>query len=80
MVSDRKPCPTCRHLREENARLKKLLKGYSMPWEDPVPTTPESQIPPSESPARQISTAEKITLFRRLFRGRSDVYPVRCHL
>ena len=30
-----------------------------------------------ETEPSQLSTAEKVTLFRRLFRGRTDVYPVR---
>jgi hypothetical protein len=39
----------------------------------PQPTAVEAQGP---EPSR-LSTAEKVTLFRRLFRGRTDVYPVR---
>lgn len=50
-------------LRDENARLKALLKGHGISWEG---------VPPSP-----VSSAEKIALFRRLFRGRVDIYPVR---
>ena len=62
-------------LREENARLRALLTRHGIVWEEKFdvkaktkkPATTDSQLPPSE----------KITLFRRLFRGRTDVYPVR---
>lgn len=66
-------------LREENARLKKLLTQHGIAWEEP--TIPESVPAPTESaPAptpTHFTTDDKIALFRRLFRGREDVYPQR---
>lgn len=63
-------------LRSENARLSAMLEAHGIDWRlspEPIPvdlTTPE----PEPSP---LSTDEKVVLFRRLFRGRSDVYPLR---
>jgi superfamily II DNA or RNA helicase len=63
-------------LREENARLKALLSSHGIVWEEsPVAEQPPAQIEPPEPV--QLSTDEKIALFRRLFRGRTDVYPLR---
>ena len=55
-------------LRGENARLIGLLDEHGIAWRGPVPA-PASATPPS--------TNEKVALFLRLFRGRTDVYPVR---
>jgi hypothetical protein len=60
-------------LQTENARLTALLEAHGIEWRVPQPTAVEAQGP---EPSR-LSTAEKVTLFRRLFRGRTDVYPVR---
>ncbi len=59
-----------RRLRGENARLIGLLDDHGIAWHgyEPVPA-PASAIP--------LSTDKKVALFRRLFRGRTDVYPVR---
>lgn len=57
-------------LRAENARLVGLLDAHGIEWRLPEPVdTPVNAAP--------LSTDEKVTLFRRLFRGRTDVYPVR---
>ena len=57
-------------LRAENARLVGLLEASGMEWRLPEPvTTPVNAAP--------LTTDEKVALFRRLFRGRTDVYPVR---
>jgi superfamily II DNA or RNA helicase len=62
-------------LRAENARLIALLESHGIDWQhDPAPTTPSALPPPGAS---GFSTAEKVALFRRLFRGRTDVHPVR---
>ena len=66
-----------RRLREENARLKELLTSHGIAWgepaiSEPVPSTTES--PPAQP---HFTTDDKIALFRRLFRGREDVYPQR---
>ncbi len=64
-------------LREDNARLKALLTHHGIDCEDRP--APEPEAPPvGPVPASvQFTTADKIALFRRLFRGRTDVYPQR---
>jgi len=61
-------------LRSENARLISLLDAHGIEWRlppEPIPlTTPE--VEPSN-----FSATEKVAIFRRLFRGRTDVYPLR---
>ena len=66
-----------RRLRDENARLKKLLTQHGISCEES--TIPESVPAPTESApfSTQLTTDDKIALFRRLFRGREDVYPQR---
>ena len=66
-------------LREENARLKSLLNARGIPWkEDQNIVAGEEAIQRlSHKETRPLDSAAKISLFRRLFRGRSDVYPVR---
>jgi len=60
-------------LQLENARLISLLESHGIEWRlSSPPTAPV----PKPKPSR-LSTGEKIALFRRLFRGRTDVYPVR---
>ena len=56
-------------LRGENARLVALLDERSIRSRESAPEHPTGQ------PA--LSTADKVGLFRRLFRGRVDVFPVR---
>lgn len=60
-------------LRAENARLIALLEAHGIEWRQP----PELQRTELEQEASPLSTAEKVALFRDLFRGRDDVYPVR---
>ncbi len=70
-------------LQSENARLVALLESHAIDWRPPLspksrpaPATPVPE--PEPEPLRSsLSTAEKVALFRRLFRGRTDVYPVR---
>jgi superfamily II DNA or RNA helicase len=59
-------------LQAENARLIALLDSHGIEWRLP----PEPPPTPEPEPSK-LSTAEKIVLFRRLFRGRTDVYPLR---
>ena len=62
-------------LRMENARLIALLESHGIDWwRSSVPTTEPA--PPPSAPSH-LSAAAKIALFRRLFRGRTDVHPVR---
>ena len=64
-------------LREENNRLKSLLSQQGIIWEQETEgSAPKASttLPASEL---SLSTKDKIALFRRLFRGRDDVYPQR---
>ncbi|EQD64431.1 type III restriction protein res subunit, partial [mine drainage metagenome] len=63
-----------RQLREDNDRLKALLTSHGIRWEE-NPGPPQAPVPEPANP--KISTAEKVAIFRRLFRGRTDVYPLR---
>ena len=70
-------------LQAENARLVALLESHGIAWHAPPaaasPAVPIASVPAPEpaSPGPSLSTAEKVALFRRLFRGRTDVYPLR---
>lgn len=61
-------------LQAENGRLVALLESNNIEWRKPafcsLAVAPESE-------SQKLSTAEKIRLFRSLFRGRTDIYPVR---
>ena len=56
----------------ENARLIALLETNGIDWRLPTANTS-----PHVEPEPALSTAEKIAIFRKLFRGRNDVYPIR---
>jgi hypothetical protein len=63
-------------LREENARLRRLLTVHSIPIpqlapENPPPAKPVETAPPVDKAER---ARKRIALFRSLFRGREDVY------
>ena len=60
-------------LQAENARLIALLESHDIQWRPPQPVVLAAREP---EPSK-LSTADKVALFRRLFRGRTDVYPVR---
>ena len=70
-------------LQSENARLAALLDSHGIDWR--LPPSLASQLDPAlpackqdpDWPRSSLSTAGKVALFRRLFRGRTDVYPVR---
>lgn len=76
MVSDGEQ-DELRRLREENARLKDLLTQHGIAWEEPTATAPVPAPTESASAQTRFTTDDKIALFRRLFRGREDVYPQR---
>ncbi len=70
----------CERLQEENTRLRKLLAGTGQGREPVEPTngTRAALAPTPALPTRsEPSVAEKIALFRSLFRGRDDVFAVR---
>ncbi|MBU1664794.1 MAG: DEAD/DEAH box helicase, partial [Gammaproteobacteria bacterium] len=60
-------------LQIKNARLITLLETHGIDWRLP----PEPEPTPAPLETSKFSTSEKLALFRRLFRGREDVYPVR---
>ena len=65
-------------LQAENARLVALLESRGIEWRSI--SSPSSAAPvtasEAEPPRASLSTADKVALFRRLFRGRTDVYTV----
>ena len=60
-------------LRAENARLIALLEAHGIEWRLPQPGT----FVLGDQRRNRLTTTEKVALFRRLFRGRTDVYSVR---
>lgn len=61
-------------LQAENARLIALLDAHGVDWRLPEPVRIQvAQIELSQ----QLNTDGKVALFRSLFRGRADVYPIR---
>lgn len=65
------------HLRAENARLIALLEAHGVEWR--LPDEPPLVEPTSPPPliSSSLDTDAKLALFRRLFRGRTDVFPMR---
>jgi len=62
-------------LRTENTRLIALLESHGIEWR--LPKTAKTEPPTTKLESSLLTTDEKIALFRRLFQGRSDVYPIR---
>ena len=74
----------CERLRTENAKLHALLEAHGISSSPAVvahgeteQAVSESDAIPDSTPSNALSPSEKVALFRRLFRGRIDVYPVR---
>ncbi len=61
-------------LQVENARLVALLEAHGIEWRLPAATQAPLETGHERVP---ISTEEKLALFRRLFQGRADAFPVR---
>jgi superfamily II DNA or RNA helicase len=64
----------------ENARLMAMLESHGIESHPlPLPQARPAPLPEAEPqpPRSSLTTAEKVSLFRRLFKGRTDVYPVR---
>jgi superfamily II DNA or RNA helicase len=57
-------------LQAENARLVSLLEARGIDWRAPAALAATFE-------SAKLSTGDKVALFRRLFRGRTDVYPIR---
>jgi superfamily II DNA or RNA helicase len=62
-------------LQAENARLIALLDAHGIDWQPPVEPARIPLAPVDLSSA--LDTRSKVALFRRLFRGRTDIYPLR---
>ncbi|GMV01229.1 MAG: hypothetical protein AMXMBFR52_08850 [Burkholderiales bacterium] len=60
-------------LQAENERLIALLEASGIEWQRAA----EPATPPSKPESSRLSAEAKVALFRRRFRGRTDVYPVR---
>jgi superfamily II DNA or RNA helicase len=70
----------CASLREENERLKKLLglrPGDFAPTPIPVVSEPSAPYTSANQVTNDSPIETQIALFRSLFRGREDAYPVR---
>jgi superfamily II DNA or RNA helicase len=61
-------------LRAEIARLVALLDAHGIEWRLQPEPAPLASV---DSEPSKFSTDQKVALFRRLFRGRTDVYPIR---
>jgi hypothetical protein len=61
-------------LEAENARLISLLEQQGIAWRLPAA---QVLLTNEIKQTRNLSTQEKVAIFRRLFRGRTDVYPLR---
>jgi len=60
-------------LNAENARLIALLESHGIEWR----LSPEQELSVLEPDPSRLTPAEKVALFRKLFRGRTDIYPIR---
>ncbi len=82
-VQLQKALEECASLKEENARLKRLLEFIGFPSGNLIPPAKPQSHPVVFTKAGQISgttyspTEANVALFRGLFRGREDVFPVR---
>ena len=62
-------------LREENARLRRLLAVHSIPIPQlPVENPPTKTVEPAPTVDKEERARQRIALFRSLFHGREDVY------
>ncbi len=64
-------------LRAENVRLVALLEAHGIDWRLPPEPAVQAKLPVEAEQSSTLSTDEKVALFRRLFRGRADVFPLR---
>ncbi|GHT93259.1 DEAD/DEAH box helicase [Betaproteobacteria bacterium] len=59
-------------LQAENTRLTSLLDAHGIAWR-----SPSTSAAPEVSEPSRFTSDEKVALFRKLFRGRTDVHPIR---
>lgn len=64
-------------LQAENDRLIALLEANGIEWRVPVAPARQASGLVAELVALRLDTEAKLELFRRLFRGRTDVFPLR---
>lgn len=64
-------------LRTENQRLIALLELHRIDWRAPAVSEPEMPLVICDPVQSTLNASERVALFRRLFRGRTDVYPIR---
>lgn len=64
-------------LRAENARLIALLEMHGIEWRQPAELPKHEQAVALPPLVPVLDTNEKLALFKRLFRGRADVFPLR---
>lgn len=64
-------------LRAENARLIALLETHGIEWRLPAELPEPEQAVALPPLVPVLNTDEKLALFKRLFRGRADVFPLR---
>ena len=70
-------CPECLRLQGEINRLKALLSDHGICCETQDQKSVTEPPPSHETLEANLSPTEKITMFRKLFRGRTDMYPIR---
>mgnify|MGYP006865117363 CR=1 FL=1 len=61
-------------LRQENDYLRKHLEQHGITTQPTIANASPETV--GDEPCKRYSVKEKITLFRNLFHGRTDVYPV----
>lgn len=64
-------------LREKNSRLQALLEHHGIDWQGKPENGSVAPVVQNDTTVGNLSPADKVALFRSLFRGRTDVYPVR---
>jgi superfamily II DNA or RNA helicase len=67
----------CSRLRQENARLRKVLAAHGIATDEPVPHIGPIETASVPGSGKPCTPQRKIAMFRSLFRGREDVYAVR---
>ncbi len=64
-------------LRIENQRLIALLELHRIDWRAPAVSEPDMPLVICDTVQSTLNASERVALFRRLFQGRIDVYPIR---